>query len=180
MHLDADMGAYMMLITPGAAAWQLPYTGVYECPAFGFTCDGHFTNPAPTDAYRGPVVPEASYAIERAMDMLAAKVGVGPDEIRRRNYLAGEAFEKPRDRADACSTLAITPNPTSIELATASSGPSNSAAASRWRRQDAWHRPLQHLRRDLRPSPRAERSPVSITRWRLGARRCAVPSDRQG
>ncbi|NNE96935.1 MAG: xanthine dehydrogenase family protein molybdopterin-binding subunit [Acidimicrobiales bacterium] len=95
VHLDADMGAYMMLITPGVPLLgSFLYTGVYEVPAFGFTCDGWFTNLTPTDAYRGAGRPEASYAIERAMDMLAAKVGVTPEEIRRRNYLAGgEAFE---------------------------------------------------------------------------------------
>ncbi len=94
VHLDADMGAYMMLITPGVPLLgSFLYTGVYDVPAFGFTCDGHFTNLTPTDAYRGAGRPEASYAIERAMDMLAVEVGIGPDEIRRRNYLAGgEAF----------------------------------------------------------------------------------------
>jgi carbon-monoxide dehydrogenase large subunit len=95
VHLDADMGAYMMLITPGVPLLgSFLYTGVYDVPAFGFTCDGWFTNLTPTDAYRGAGRPEASYAIERAMDMLAGKVGVTPEEIRRRNYLAGgDAFE---------------------------------------------------------------------------------------
>ncbi|NNF55291.1 MAG: molybdopterin-dependent oxidoreductase, partial [Acidimicrobiales bacterium] len=95
VHLDADMGAYMMLITPGVPLLgSFLYTGVYDVPAFGFTCDGYFANMTPTDAYRGAGRPEACYAIERAMDMLARKVGVTPEEIRRRNYLAGgEAFE---------------------------------------------------------------------------------------
>ncbi len=95
VHLDADMGAYMMLITPGVPLLgSFLYTGVYAVPAFGFTCDGYFTNLMPTGAYRGAGRPEASYAIERSMDLLALKVGVGPDEIRRRNYLAGgEKFE---------------------------------------------------------------------------------------
>ncbi len=85
----------MMLITPGVPLLgSFLYTGVYDVPAFGFTCDGWFTNLTPTDAYRGAGRPEASYAIERAMDMLAGKVGVTPEEIRRRNYLAGgDAFE---------------------------------------------------------------------------------------
>ncbi len=89
------MGAYMMLITPGVPLLgSFLYTGVYDVPAFGFTCDGWFTNLTPTDAYRGAGRPEASYAIERAMDLLALEVGVGPDEIRRRNYIAGgEKFE---------------------------------------------------------------------------------------
>ncbi len=103
VHVDADMGAYMMLITPGVPLLgSFLYTGVYDVPAFGFTCDGYFTNMTPTDAYRGAGRPEASYAIERAMDLLALEVGVGPDEIRRRNYInGGEAFEN----HEAASTL---------------------------------------------------------------------------
>ncbi len=95
VKIDADMGAYMMLITPGTPLLgSFLYHGVYDTPHFSFTCEGWFTNLTPTDAYRGAGRPEASYAIERAMDLLALEVGVGPDEIRRRNYLAdGEAFE---------------------------------------------------------------------------------------
>src|SRR5207248_7097613 len=55
-------------------------------------CTGVFTTKTPTDAYRGAGRPEATFAIERAMDSLAAKVGVGPDEIRRRNYIQPEQF----------------------------------------------------------------------------------------
>ncbi|MFV0257168.1 MAG: xanthine dehydrogenase family protein molybdopterin-binding subunit [Acidimicrobiales bacterium] len=103
VHLDADMGAYMMLITPGVPLLgSFLYTGVYDVPAFGFTCDGWFTNLTPTDAYRGAGRPEASYAIERAMDRLAVAVGVGPEEIRRRNYLAGG---KPFEDLTTASTL---------------------------------------------------------------------------
>ncbi len=103
VHLDADMGAYMMLITPGVPLLgSFLYTGVYDVPAFGFTCDGYFTNLTPTDAYRGAGRPEASYAIERAMDLLALEVGIDAVEIRRRNYLSGgDHFEN----LDVASTL---------------------------------------------------------------------------
>ncbi len=95
VRIEADMGAYMMLITPGVPLLgSFLYHGVYETPKFSFTCNGWFTNLTPTDAYRGAGRPEASYAIERAMDLLAHEVGVGPDEIRRRNYIAGgDKFE---------------------------------------------------------------------------------------
>jgi carbon-monoxide dehydrogenase large subunit len=68
------------------------YHGVYDIPAYSFRCTGVFTNRTPTDAYRGAGRPEASYAIECAIDALARKVGVGPDEIRRRNYIATDKF----------------------------------------------------------------------------------------
>jgi carbon-monoxide dehydrogenase large subunit len=51
-----------------------------------------FTTKTPTDAYRGAGRPEATYAIERAMDALAREVGVDPVEIRRRNFIGSDAF----------------------------------------------------------------------------------------
>ena len=103
VHIDADMGAYMMLITPGVPLLgSFLYTGVYDIPNLAFTCDGYFTNLTPTDAYRGAGRPEASYAIERIMDLLAGEVGITPQEIRERNYInGGEAFEN----HEAASTL---------------------------------------------------------------------------
>lgn len=103
VHLDADMGAYMMLITPGVPLLgSFLYTGVYDIPNLSFTCDGYFTNMPPTDAYRGAGRPEASYAIERIMDIMAREVGISPEEIRMRNYInGGEAFEN----FDSASTL---------------------------------------------------------------------------
>ena len=61
-------------------------------PVYSFTCKSVFTNLTPTDAYRGAGRPEATYAIERAMDALAVVVGVGPDEIRSRNFIPTEKF----------------------------------------------------------------------------------------
>src|SRR5207253_4272040 len=46
----------------------------------------------PTDAYRGAGRPEATYAIERAMDALGREVGVDPVEIRRRNFIGADRF----------------------------------------------------------------------------------------
>lgn len=103
VHLDADMGAYMTLITPGVPLLgSFLYTGVYDIANLSFTCDGYFTNMPPTDAYRGAGRPEASYAIERIMDIMAREIGITPEEIRMRNYINdGEAFEN----FDSASTL---------------------------------------------------------------------------
>jgi carbon-monoxide dehydrogenase large subunit len=51
-----------------------------------------FTNTMGTVPYRGAGRPEAAYFIERAMDLLAAKVGIDPAEVRRRNFIPPEAF----------------------------------------------------------------------------------------
>jgi carbon-monoxide dehydrogenase large subunit len=91
--LIADMGGYLQLMTPGIPLLgAFLYHGVYDVPAYHFECTGVFTNRTPTDAYRGAGRPEATYALERAMDALAAKVGVDPTEIRRRNYIRPEQF----------------------------------------------------------------------------------------
>jgi carbon-monoxide dehydrogenase large subunit len=93
VRLLADMGAYLMLVTPGVPLLgAFLYTGVYDVPAYEFSCTSVFTNKTPTDAYRGAGRPEATYAIERTMDLLAAKVGVDPAELRRRNFIPADRF----------------------------------------------------------------------------------------
>jgi carbon-monoxide dehydrogenase large subunit len=93
VNLVADMGAYMQLVTPGIPLLgAFLYHGVYDVPAYSFTCRSVFTTMTPTDAYRGAGRPEATYAIERAMDALARKVGVDPAELRRRNFIPAESF----------------------------------------------------------------------------------------
>jgi carbon-monoxide dehydrogenase large subunit len=94
VHLTADMGAYLQLITPGIPLLgAFLYAGVYDLPqAYDFTCTGVFTTMTPTDAYRGAGRPEATYAIERAMDTLAHTMGIDPVELRRRNFVAADRF----------------------------------------------------------------------------------------
>jgi carbon-monoxide dehydrogenase large subunit len=93
VNLLADMGAYMQLVTPGIPLLgAFLYHGVYDVPAYHFECTGVFTTKTPTDAYRGAGRPEATYAVERAMDSLARAVGVDGAEIRRRNYIAPDKF----------------------------------------------------------------------------------------
>ncbi len=93
VRLLADMGAYMQLVTPGIPLLgAFLYAGVYDVPAYDFSCTAVFTNKTPTDAYRGAGRPEATYAIERTVDALAAELGVDPAEIRRRNFIAPDKF----------------------------------------------------------------------------------------
>ncbi|MGC8464496.1 MAG: xanthine dehydrogenase family protein molybdopterin-binding subunit [Acidimicrobiales bacterium] len=93
VNLVADMGAYLQLVTPGIPILgAFLYHGVYDVPAYSFSCTAVFTNKTPTDAYRGAGRPEATYAIERSMDALARKVGVSAAEIRRRNLIPPEKF----------------------------------------------------------------------------------------
>jgi carbon-monoxide dehydrogenase large subunit len=89
----ADMGAYLQLVTPGVPLLGgFIYHGVYDVAAYSFTCRGVFTNCTPTDAYRGAGRPEATFAIERAVESLARQVGVDAVEIRRRNFIPASKF----------------------------------------------------------------------------------------
>jgi carbon-monoxide dehydrogenase large subunit len=93
VKLLADMGAYLQLVTPGIPLLgAFLYMGVYDVPAYSFSCTSVFTTLTPTDAYRGAGRPEATYAIERSIDALAAEVGIDPVEIRRRNFIKAEQF----------------------------------------------------------------------------------------
>ena len=93
VNLIANMGAYLHIITPGIpllGAFMFP--AIYKMEGYSFSCTGVFTNTTPTDAYRGAGRPEATFAIERIMDDLAAELGVDPIELRRRNWITHEEF----------------------------------------------------------------------------------------
>jgi len=91
--LLANMGAYLQIITPGVPLLGMfMYPGIYKMDKYSFTCTGVFTNTTPTDAYRGAGRPEATYAIERIVDELAAELGMDPLELRKKNWIAHEEF----------------------------------------------------------------------------------------
>ncbi|MGZ0200964.1 xanthine dehydrogenase family protein molybdopterin-binding subunit [Streptomyces sp. RM1] len=93
VDLLADMGAYLMLVTPGIPILgAFMYPAIYKMDAYEFRCTGVFTTRTPTDAYRGAGRPEATFAIERIMDELAAELGLDPVEVRRRNWIRHEEF----------------------------------------------------------------------------------------
>jgi aerobic carbon-monoxide dehydrogenase large subunit len=88
-HLDVvqDAGAY-----PSMAAF-LPYltramaAGTYAIPRVTSHARVALTTTTPVGSYRGAGRPEATAAIERAVDLFAAEVGLDPVEVRRRNLL---------------------------------------------------------------------------------------------
>jgi len=93
VELLANMGAYLGLVTsyiPMLGARM--YNAIYKFPAYRFECRNLFTNTTWTDAYRGAGRPEATFAIERMMDELAAELKVDPIEIRERNWIKHEEF----------------------------------------------------------------------------------------
>ncbi len=88
INLICSMGAYLLLVAPGVPLLGANlYNGPYGGEAYHFSCTSVYTNATPTDAYRGAGRPEATFAIERAMDALARRVGKDPAEVRRMNFL---------------------------------------------------------------------------------------------
>ncbi len=66
--------------------------GVYTTPAIHCQVKVAFTNTVPVDAYRGAGRPEATFVVERLVDMAAIEMGIDKAEIRRRNMIARSAF----------------------------------------------------------------------------------------
>ncbi len=81
---DAGLGAAL----PGFT--MLLSSGVYDIPKIRVRTRTALTNTTIVSAYRGAGRPEAISMIERAMDMLAAEMGLDPAELRRRNFIRGE------------------------------------------------------------------------------------------
>jgi carbon-monoxide dehydrogenase large subunit len=93
LRLVADIGAYNMLLTAAIPTLtMLMVSGTYRIPAIRATITEVFTNKTPTDAYRGAGRPEATYFVERAMDMLARELQIDPAELRRKNFIQPDEF----------------------------------------------------------------------------------------
>jgi aerobic carbon-monoxide dehydrogenase large subunit len=93
VDLMADMGAYLQLVTPGVPLLgAFMFNAIYKMEGYSFTCHGVFTTKTPTDAYRGAGRPEATFAVERIMDELAAELGMDPMELRRKNWIQHDEF----------------------------------------------------------------------------------------
>jgi carbon-monoxide dehydrogenase large subunit len=100
---DGRVQAYRLTVVQDAGAYPrigavLPFmtrtmlTGVYDIADAQFSSVSVVTNTTPTVAYRGAGRPEAAAAIERAMDLLAAEIGMDPVDVRRANLVDKDAF----------------------------------------------------------------------------------------
>jgi carbon-monoxide dehydrogenase large subunit len=94
VEITANMGAYLSNFAPEIPTYSgaVMHSGVYRIPAIHVGVKGVFTHTVPVDAYRGAGRPEAAYALERLLDVAARRLGVAPDELRRRNFIAPAAM----------------------------------------------------------------------------------------
>jgi carbon-monoxide dehydrogenase large subunit len=89
----ADLGSYCQLLTPMVPTLTgLVLSGCYRIPAVKIDIVGVYTNKMSTDAYRGAGRPEATYLIERLMDVVAKQVGVDRIDLRMKHFPAPTDF----------------------------------------------------------------------------------------
>ncbi len=95
VYAISDLGSYSQLGTNIIMiGLGFPVSGgAYDIPVVHLSADLVFTNKAPTDAVRGAGRPEATYIIERSMDLLARELGKDPAEVRRLNFIQPNQFQ---------------------------------------------------------------------------------------
>src|ERR671928_773786 len=96
--LDADtyanLGGVLSTIAPGipTTLYGRMLSGAYRIPAIHCRVRGVYTNTGMVDAYRGAGRPEATYVVERAVDLVARRLGLDPVDVRRRNFVRPDQF----------------------------------------------------------------------------------------
>jgi aerobic carbon-monoxide dehydrogenase large subunit len=90
----ANMGGYLSTFAPCIPTYLYAtlLAGVYKTPAIYCEVKAVFTNTVPVDAYRGAGRPEATFLLERLVDAVAKDTGIDRVELRRRNFIAPDAF----------------------------------------------------------------------------------------
>jgi carbon-monoxide dehydrogenase large subunit len=90
----ANLGAYLSTFAPSVPTYLYGtlLSGQYDIPAIYCSVEGAFTNVPPVDAYRGAGRPEASFVVERLVNLGAKELGMDPAEFRRRNFVGDDAF----------------------------------------------------------------------------------------
>ncbi len=89
----ANLGAYLSFLGTGPSTGNIGgLAGVYRIPAIQSRVTGVFTNTVTLSPYRGAGRPEASYIIERMIDLAARKLNIAPTELRRRNMIPPDAM----------------------------------------------------------------------------------------
>ncbi|HVC31936.1 MAG TPA: xanthine dehydrogenase family protein molybdopterin-binding subunit [Chloroflexota bacterium] len=93
LRVIADLGSYFQLNTAGVPTLTgLMASGPYKFPNLTVETVGVLTNKAPTAAYRGAGRPEATFLLERMMDIVAHDLKLDPADVRRTNLLTPDQF----------------------------------------------------------------------------------------
>jgi len=90
----ANMGAYLSTFASAVPTYLYAtlLAGQYTTPAIYAEVKAVFTHTVPVDAYRGAGRPEATYVLERVIEVAAREMKIDPAELRRRNFIPKTAF----------------------------------------------------------------------------------------
>jgi len=85
----ANLGAYMSTFSSSVPTYLYGtlLSGQYDIPSIYCEVDAVYTNTAPVDAYRGAGRPEATFVVERLVEVSARQMGIEPAELRKRNFI---------------------------------------------------------------------------------------------
>ena len=97
VHTTANLGAYLSTFSSSVPTYLYAplLSGQYNIPAIYCEVDAVYTNTAPVDAYRGAGRPEATFVIERIVEVAARELGVDPVEFRRKNFITSYPHQTP-------------------------------------------------------------------------------------
>jgi carbon-monoxide dehydrogenase large subunit len=97
VHTIANLGAYLSTFSSSVPTYLYAplLSGQYNIPAVYAEVDGVYTTTAPVDAYRGAGRPEATFVVERLMEVAARKLGYDPAKFRQMNYITKFPHQTP-------------------------------------------------------------------------------------
>ena len=97
VHTRANMGAYLSTFASSVPTYLYAplLSGQYDIPAIYAEVDAIYTNTAPVDAYRGAGRPEATYVVERLMEVAARELNADPAAFRRKNFIRSFPHQTP-------------------------------------------------------------------------------------
>ncbi len=97
VHTTANLGAYLSTFASSVPTYLYAtlLSGQYAIPAIHAEVDAVYTNTAPVDAYRGAGRPEATFVVERLVEVAARELGLDPVAFRRRNFVRSFPHQTP-------------------------------------------------------------------------------------
>ena len=175
----ANLGAYMSTFSSSIPTYLYAtlLSGQYDIPQIYCEVDAVYTNTVPVDAYRGAGRPEATFVVERLVEVGAREMGKDPAELRRKNFIKTFPHQTPvimtYDAGDYDASLEEGDGARRLQRLR------QAQARIGAPRQAARHR-LLHLHRSLRHRAVAGRRLARRRRRPVGVRRGAGQSDRLG
>jgi len=97
VHTVANLGAYLSTFSSSVPTYLYAplLSGQYDIPAIYVEVDAVYTNTAPVDAYRGAGRPEATFVVERIVEIASRELKLDPAEFRRKNFITSFPHQTP-------------------------------------------------------------------------------------